>query len=397
MYLTPDEEAMLRGERGAGVGKAMEILAAIGDIYGAQRLIPIASSQVSGASYKTIGDAGLEFVRDFSSKCKVAVRTTLNPLGMDCETWKEIGVPEKFAKKQLEIVDAYRTMGIEMTATCTPYLIGKSPRMGEHIAWGESSAIAYSNSVIGARTNREGGPSALAAAIVGKTPEYGLHLDENRRAGVIIEVDVRLSGLDYATLGCFVGKAVGKRVPYFKGISGNADELKSLGAAMAASGSVALYHVEGVTPEYRNALDDKLEKMHVGREELDRTREKLNAHKETPELVAIGCPHCSACELHAIAEKLKRLGKGRKRNKNIDLWVCAARQVATSAKDDVEVIKNYGNVVCDTCMVVAPIEAKYKSTGTNSAKAATYLPSPGFCSQKVAYNDTNNLLEMLFV
>jgi len=415
MYLTPEEEKMLKGEFGLGVQKAMEILCAIGDIYDAKRLIPIKSAQVSGASYKTIGDAGIDFIRDFSNKCKVSVLTTLNPLGMDVESWREHGISEKFAKKQIEILDSYVKMGIEPTATCTPYFVGNLPSLGEHIAWGESSAVSYSNSVLGARTNREGGPSALASAIVGKTPEYGLHIDENRRAGLVIEVDFenmldnkksddRLI-LDFATLGAFVGKIVGNKIPYFRGIKGEKevlkDNLKSLGAAMAASGAVALYHVEGVTPEYKNAIVDKVEKIQVGKEELEKTREKLNTYNTDngkhgkPELITLGCPHCSIQELRLIADTLTKLGKHRKRDKEVELWVCTARQLKNIAHEEVKIISRYGKVVCDTCMVVAPIEEKYKITGTNSAKAACYLP--GLCSQKVVYNDTKSLLDMLFV
>ena len=153
---------MLSGELGVAVQQSMEILVALGKIYGADKMIPVTSVQVAGVSYKTIGDAGLEYLNDLvANGAKVRVPTFLNPAGMDTAQWKELGVPEQFAKKQIQILGAYEKMGIRNTCTCTPYLIGIKPKFGEHIAWSESSAVAYSNSVLGARTNREGGPSAL--------------------------------------------------------------------------------------------------------------------------------------------------------------------------------------------------------------------------------------------
>ncbi|MCK4429401.1 MAG: DUF521 domain-containing protein, partial [Candidatus Aenigmarchaeota archaeon] len=179
MHLTNEEELMLKGEQGIVVSKCMKLLVKLGEIYGADKMIKISSSQAAGVSYKSIGDPGLEFLKGFADEgAKVRVPTFLNPAGMDLENWKELGFPADFAKNQLRIMDAFRKMGIVVTSTCTPYLAGNLPRFREHIAWSESSAVSFSNSVIGARTNREGGPSALAAAICGRTPNYGLHLWE---------------------------------------------------------------------------------------------------------------------------------------------------------------------------------------------------------------------------
>ena len=180
MYLTKNEEKMLDGEEGYAVKKSMEILVALGNIYGADRLVEIGSVQVAGVSYHNLGDAGLEFLNELAEDGKVKVLTTLNPAGMDLEDWRNLGIDPEFARKQNLVIEAFSKMGIVISCTCTPYLIGNLPRYGEHIAWSESSAVTFANSVIGAKTNREGGPSALAAAFVGKTPCYGLHLDQNR-------------------------------------------------------------------------------------------------------------------------------------------------------------------------------------------------------------------------
>src|SRR5205823_5447891 len=159
----------------------MQILLALGGLSEAKRLVPITSAHVSGASYKMIGDPGLEFLEDAARDARVVIPTTVNPLGTDLQQWQDLGIPPEFAAKQERIAAAYERMGVRPTYSCTPYHLGTRPALGEHIAWAESNAVCFANSVLGARTNRESGPSALAAAIVGATPEYGLHLDEGRR------------------------------------------------------------------------------------------------------------------------------------------------------------------------------------------------------------------------
>ena len=252
MHLTNEQESILDGEKGEVMERLFRLLVRLGEIYNADKMIPVGSVQVAGVSYKSIGDPGTEFLEDIASKgAKVKVLTYLNPAGMDLENWKALKFPEDFAKNQLRIMNAFKKMGIVITSTCTPYLAGNLPRFREHIAWSESSAVSFSNSVIGARTNREGGPSALAAAICGVTPNYGLHLWENRQPSVKVKVDVDLTyNSDFGALGWYVGKQIKNKIPYFTGIKdANTDQLKALGAAMAASGAVALYHVEGITPE----------------------------------------------------------------------------------------------------------------------------------------------------
>jgi predicted aconitase len=311
---------------------------------------------------------------------------------MDMENWEEIGFPRDFAQKQMRIMDAFRRMGIVVTATCTPYLAGNLPRFGEHIAWSESSAVSFSNSVIGARTNREGGPSALAAAICGVTPNYGLHLDENRKPDVLVKVNADLEfNSDFGALGYYVGKQVKNRKPYFTGIKdANTDQLKALGAAMAASGAVALYHAEGLTPEAGAMDTEKLETIDVSSREIRDTYENLNTG-DLPDIVILGCPHASLREIAAVAEKVegKRLKK--------PLWVCTSR-VMKEAADlmgfTTKIEAAGGKIVADTCMVVSPIEQMgYKTTGVNSGKAANYLP--GFCKQDVVFYNLDDLIGRL--
>ena len=388
MELSKHEQKMLDGELGAAAQQSMEILFALGKIYKAERMIPIASSQVSGVSYKTIGDAGLEYLQDMVKKgAKVRVPSFLNPAGMDRAQWNDMGVPPAFAKKQIEVLDAYSAMGIGMTCTCAPYQVGIRPKLGEHIAWSESSAVAFANSVLGARTNREGGPSALAAAICGVTPNYGLHLEENRLADFVVEVEAELGGYaDFGAAGYFVGEATKGKNVAFTGIKKASEtQLKGLGAAMAASGSNALFYVKGVTPEY--LVKEGAEKITLGEKELAATREKIGV-KEKPQLVTIGCPHASLEEIARVSE----LVKGRKLT--CQLWVCTAKKTKeeAAAKGYVAIIeKAGGRVVADTCMVVCPLEEMgYSSTGCNSGKAAKYLGS--MCKQRVVFGELEEIL-----
>jgi len=391
MYLTKEEEKMLEGEKGEVLEKMFRLIVRLGDIYDADKMIPVGSVQVAGVSYKSIGDPGTEFLEDMALKgTKVQVLTYLNPAGMDLEDWSKLGVPKDFAKNQLRIMSAFKKMGIVVTSTCTPYLAGNLPRFREHIAWSESSAVSFSNSVIGARTNREGGPSALAAAICGKTPNYGLHLWERRQPTIKVNVDADLDfNSDFGALGYFVGKQVKNKIPYFAGIkNANTDQLKALGAAMAASGAVALYHAEGLTPEADLIEKGGLETIDVGKKELEETYEKLNTGTD-PDIVILGCPHASLREIAYLSEKLK----DKKLKKPV--WICTSRMMKETADrmGFTEIIeKAGGNIVADTCMVVSPIERMgYKTTGVNSGKAANYLP--GFCKQKVVFANIDKLVE----
>lgn len=393
MHLTREEEEMYGGEEGLAVEKCMEILVALGDIYGAEKLVPITSAQISGVSYKTIGDAGLEFLEDLSIDAHVRVPSTLNPAGVDLQIWRELGFSEEFTKKQLAIVDAYRKMGVSTTCTCTPYLVGNVPTLGSHIAWSESSAVCYANSVLGARTNREGGPGALSAAICGRTAMYGYHLNEGRHPNLLVELETSVKGSDFGAVGYLVGNTVGGGIPYFKfKNTPSTDQLKWLGAALASSGAVALYHVENTTPESKWALkvikEEKIEKLSINRANIDETKVKLSTTDEKPDLICVGCPHASLEEIKRVVE----IVAGR-RLENM-LWVCTSISVkaASDRMGYTKIIeKAGGKMVCDTCMVVAPIEElDYKVVGVDSAKAANYVPN--MCGLDVVYNDLENLI-----
>jgi predicted aconitase len=380
MYLTPDEEKLINGEQGPTYQKAIEILAALGDIYGADRLIPIKSAQIAGVSYKTIGEAGLKWISDL--KGKVVVPSILNPAGMDLECWREMGISEDFAARQQEIIKAYEALGVRIECSCTPYNIYDDlAGFGDHVAWSESSAISYANSVIGARTNREGGPGALSAALIGKTPNYGFHLDENRHPVILIEVEPDLYDSDYGALGYIVGEMIGDKVPVFDlNTIPSRDELRSLGAAMAASGSVALYHVRGVTME-SNKYEMPSEKIIIEEKQI-----KEVYKSGEPDLIAFGCPHGSVPEL----EKLARLLDGKTVKK--ETWIYTSRAIKNRHPGLIKRIEKSGaKIFCDTCMVVSPASEKFKCMMVNSGKAYKYVPN--LCGVKSILARTDDCID----
>ncbi|OED30807.1 hypothetical protein NL43_00365 [Methanosphaera sp. WGK6] len=397
MQLTKYEEDMYNGEYGEGKAESMEILVSLGKIYDAEKMIPITSAQVSGVSYKTIGDAGLDFVVDLGKKADVTLETMLNPAGVDIENWKELGFSEEFTEKQIKIIEGYESIGVMSTCTCTPYLIGNAPMLNEHVAWSESSAVCYVNSVIGARTNREGGPSALLAAIVGRTPYYGNHIPENRTADIIFDVDYDFTTeAEIGALGYHVGQIVNDKKPYFK-LNNNPgrNNLKLLGAALASSGAVSLYHVENITPEANFAKSqdsfEELEVVSLEKSDIIDTIEKLSTTDKTPDLVCLGCPHASITEIQKVAQLIK----GKKLNK--DLWICTSKAIKSISEQCgyLDIIEAAGGkIVSDTCMVVAPVEElNYDVIGVNSAKAANYVPNMG--NLDVVYDTVENLIDMI--
>lgn len=372
MQLTKEEERMLNGEAGYATRKSMEILAALGDIYGADRLIKIGSVQVAGVSYHNLGDAGLEFLNELARDGRVKVLTTLNPAGMDLENWRQLGISEDFAAKQNLVIDAFTRMGILISCTCTPYLIGNLPRYGEHIAWSESSAVTFANSVIGARTNREGGPSALAAAFVGKTPRYGLHLDENRTPTVHVKVNVTLSKLsDWGALGYVVGKRAENKIPYITGLKdADLDELKSFCASVVTYGAQPLFYMQGVTPGAENQQLPN-NSVTVEAQDIKEAYDNINDQVTDIELVCVGCPHCSIKEIAQIAE----LVEGKQISENTEFWVATSRtakQLADKHGYTATIERAGGKFACDTCMAVAPLKGRFKSLATTSAKGCFY-------------------------
>jgi predicted aconitase len=376
MNLTAEETELLSGAAGPATRKAMEILVALGTIYNAERLIPVSSVQIAGVSYDNLGEAGLQFLTMMADGGGQArVLTTLNPAGMDVENWSALGISPEFARNQERVIAAFARMGVITTCTCTPYLIGSLPHLGEHIAWAESSAVCYANSVLGARTNREGGPSALAAALTGRTPEYGYHLKENRRPTLAFDVRTPVSGTHaFGALGRLIGKQLessGRRpIPFIQGIpAASLEELKSFCASLATYGGVALFHMPGITPEAGD-FPVPAEVIPLETSDLAAAFAALSdPGPELPDFISLGCPHLSIQEIAHLAALLE--GKQVRR----EFWITTARptkQIADQMGYTAVIQASGAKFAVDTCCVVAPVAGRFHTLVTDSAKAAYY-------------------------
>jgi predicted aconitase len=372
MKLTTLQKEMLNGKHGYATQKSMEILNALGEIFDAEEMVPVTSVQIAGVSYANLGEPGLDWLAQMAEDGRVRVLTTLNPAGMDLENWRVLGIDPEFAKNQERVVDAFAKMGIITTCTCTPYLVGNLPHFGEHIAWAESSAVCFANSVIGARTNREGGPSALAAALTGYTPRHGYHLDKNRQAHIGFEVKSPITGTaQFGTLGKVIGDILDSKtewtIPYITGIhTANTDELKSFCASIATFGGTALFHMEGLTP---NKTTIPKEIINVTESQLKEAASDLNEDGAVIDFVSIGCPHASLREIQYIA----KLVDGKQVKK--ETWITTARPTKQVADrmGYTQVIEAAGiKFACDTCCVVAPIKGRFTGLCTDSAKGCYY-------------------------
>ncbi len=367
---------MLDGEHGRATQKAMEILVTLGTIYGAERMVPVTSVQIAGVSYDNLDEAGLHWLSEMADGGGQArVLTTLNPAGMDIENWQALGISADFARNQMRVIDAFARMNVVTTCSCTPYLIGNAPHYRQHIAWSESSAVCYANSVIGARSNREGGPSALAAALTGVTPEYGMHLAENRHPGVTIHVTAKLpDNNDFGTLGVVIGKRLEqfreKPIAYITGVDrASVENLKSFCASVATYGGAAMFHMRGVTPE-ADQFSAPDEAIRITQADLDEAQRSLSsAASDEADFVSLGCPHLTLNEIARIAELLagKHVTK--------EFWITTARPTKQMADrmGYTRIIEAAGaKFAADTCCVVAPIKGRFKALITDSAKACYY-------------------------
>jgi predicted aconitase len=386
MRLTREEREMLEGEHGFPVQKSMEILVGLGECYDAEKMIS-ASSAHHLYSLGGIGKGGALFIREMADKGgKFVIFSDTNPSNVD-PSWRDLGMSGDSVRGQTLVVKAFTKMGAFLSDTCAPYLVGHVPRMGEHVAWNESSAIIFANSVLGARTNREGGPSALAAALTGRVPEYGYHLDQNRYGDLRILLNTRLRNLsDYGTLGYFIGKVAEDKVPVLIGISPAVswDELKLLGAAAATSGSVTMYHAVGITPEapteeaaFGSTRLKGRKTLEFGARELRETEECLSTAVEREvDLVIFGCPHASIGEFRDVAQLLS----GKKLKSGVELWIFTSRMVKTYAEamgyiDCIEASR--AKVICNTCPFSMsqefPKNLGLRTAATNSPKMAYYF------------------------
>ena len=406
MKLTDEEKKMLDGVLGTGPQSAMRLLVTLGEIYGAERMIPVSSCHAGGRSYLISGEENVEWMNDLrSGGAHFRVFTSTNPCSVDMERWKEMGIPEKLVLNQRRTDEPYLKMGAVPLGSCLPYQLGNLPLPGTHFSWGGSAGATFVNSVFGARGNREGSPSVVAAAIAGVTPEYGLHLKENRYG----KVRVDLSGLDhsslslsdYSAIGSYVGRTLLDKTPVIVGLPKtlSQDQIRFLISPMPTAGAISLCHMVGITPEAPTlevAFGGKKPEndIAVGQKEMLSSFHKLTTtQREEVDLVCFGCPHCSIPQMREIASLLQN----QKIHPNARLWVATSSHLKNMAQrmGYVEIIERAGGLVlADLC--VAPgapfhLVPGVKTVAINSARGAYFIP--GACNVDVIFGDTKDCIQ----
>lgn len=374
---------MLAGEGGAGARLAMDLVVAVAEAEGATDLVPIESAHIDGCLYH--GQSGVDFARALlDGGARVRVPTTLNVASIDMLHPELFRGDPTDALLSHELTDAYVGLGCAPTWTCAPYQLPARPTAGQQIAWGESNAIVFANSVIGARTNRYGDFIDICCAITGRAPNTGLHTDQGRLAGIEVILDVPEEVLDtdvlYPVLGYLLGMATGRDIPVVVGLDERAteDRLKALGAAAASSGAVAMFHAVGVTPEAPDLatacgeLEPK-RRMRVGLGELDRVRKKLTSGIGDLGAVSVGTPHMSLAELRALAVMVEGA------ETRVPFYANTSRDVLAQAdlEATTSALERFGaTIVTDTCTYITPIMGEVSgAVMTDSAKWAHYAPA----------------------
>jgi len=364
----------------------MRILARMAPLYGATSLLPVTRAHIDGVILT--GAAGLAFAERLADLGgHVAVPTSLNVMSMDRQRWRELNLDAHHAERAHRLGQAYLKMGARPTFTCAPYQTEHAPVFGEQIAWSESNAVAFANSVIGARTNRYGDYLDICCALTGRAPAAGLHLDEPRLATVVVELrsispELALRDDFYPVLGYLLGSIVSDEIPVMAGLEcqPTEDQLKAMAAAAASSGEVAMFHIAGVTPEaatLAEALGNRPARRTatVSMADLRQTRQALTtAPGSRLDVVAFGSPHCSLAECRALAE----LMSGSRASSSVEVFVTTSRAVRDllARSGELAVLEAFGaRVTADTCIVVAPlVKPNAEVLMTNSAKYAHYGP-----------------------
>jgi len=388
--LSEKDKRMLDGEHGEATQLAMSILVRMAEVYGATEMMDVSQTHIDGCGL--LSESGLEFAETLAAHGgRVSIPTTLNMIPLDLQNWRKFGIPEDFAAKAIRLAKAYTDMGCIPTWTCAPYQGYLTPRFGQQIAWAESNAIVYANSVLGARTNRYGDFIDICAAITGRVPRCGLHLKPNRKGQLLLRlVDIEPAILRedtlYPVLGHLLGSLAQDKIPVIEGLPAEAtsDQLKALGAAAASSGAVALFHAIGVTPEantleeaFQGDAPERIIDVHLS--DLLAARRDLSTAEEGAKLdwVVLGCPHFSYAEFEQLAE-LIRLNKAQSVHPDVK-FIVTSNQTSYSLlqrSNLIDELRDFGvRITLDTCVFLTPlIPPDAKVLMTNSGKCAYYAP-----------------------
>ena len=315
MQLNEEEQAMLRGERGQAVQEALQFQVEVGSFFEARHFVKINNAHVMG-DIEVMGDGGLGLLRRMSQqKAQCVVPTSSNAQCMHFHADPRLRQDAGEVAKEREILALYDGMRIAATDTCIPYQTVYQPKLGEHVAWGDTGTVIYANSVLGARTNYEAGKASFAAAITGRTPAYGFHLDEKRRGTLLVELKARMDDLaDWGALGKIVGHPNQDyfAVPVIDGFARMpmSDELKHLGASLASYGSMAMFHMVGVTPEAptREAAfggNKPTDTMPVTDADIQAVYDAYNYREGGANIVVFSGPQLSIFEMQDMAARFR--------------------------------------------------------------------------------------------
>jgi hypothetical protein len=394
MQINDEERAMLAGEMGEAVRRAIELQIKVGDFFGADRFVPVDSVHMM-AEIESMHEPCLEWVQEMAALGgRVRVPTTCNPRSVDFSMWEALGQDEQQVKLELALSQAMDALGVMLLDTCINYQTVAPPRFGEHVAWGDTGTVIFANAVAGARSNFEGGPAALSAGIIGRTARYGYHLPEQRLGTALVEVrDQPRCTSDWGALGCWIGRQVSDywQVPVIDGleVEPTVDQLKQLGACLASYGSLAMFHMVGVTPEARTRAEafggrEPRRRLVFERGALHETYATFQPEREKPDVVAFTAPQLSVVELRDLSAMLR----GRKVASGVTLLATTNYQnrAAADRLGYTEAIKQAGGLLlsgsCFYLMTARELAEKHgwRTIVTDSAKLANIIPGYGYNS-----------------
>ncbi len=385
------DRAMLNGEHGDAARFAMSVVVRMAEISDAPDLVSIEQVHIDACAL--MSESNLDFItRMVEGGGRVRVPTTLNMVSLDLDHWKDLGVPGEFAERATRIAEAYTRLACVPTWTCAPYQGYLTPRFGQQIAWGESNAVVYANSVLGARTNRYADFMDVCAAITGRVPNTGLHRDENRRGEVVFRLpktngDAWRSPAVWAALGHLIGELTGERIPVVDGLprTASGDRLKALGAAAASSGAVEMFHAVGITPEapdLSTALGgaSPVEEQTLTTGMLRSAWARMSTATDGAEVgsVILGCPHFSYDEFAALIEEIRSIRPKRVHPDVQCLVLTNATTLALASRSGwIDDVRAFGATIArDTCPFHSPIVPDCaRVVMTNSGKCAYYAPA----------------------
>jgi len=398
MYLTKEEEKILNGEYGWGLAKAMQVIVSVGDSLNSEKLINIAHAHISGVSYGNIGEPGKKLIKQFADEgIKFSVKTTVNPIGYDTMDYDAIPftrIDKSYIIGQEEILRSLNKMGADLTLSCTPYYLPNvnEIKKGSSVAWGESNAVVYGNSVLGIKTNREGGPISLMAAIIGKIYYYGLHIEKNRIPEIKYKIhkpeDYEINEVRAGIIGEIISKIHNNdKPPYLEEKLKNDTTIKEFSASLGAAGNLAMVVINGITPIRFDEKEIK-ETITIDFNDIKKREEELKPNGR-PDLIYFGCPHTNKYEIEKIANNLKKIN-----NLKTKIIITTSRkEISKLDKDALNILRSKDvKLISDTCLIVSPFGYKGLNIVTNSYKAYFYLTKRGI---KVSLISIDNLEEVL--